>query len=36
VLQDAIIFEKHREFGNQWALISAFLPGRTDNLVKNR
>ena len=30
------IFRKHLEVGNQWAQISAFVPGRTDNSIKNR
>lgn len=34
--EDNIIFEKFKEFGPKWALISHFLNGRTDNSVKNR
>jgi len=34
--EDAIVLEKHAELGNQWSIISEFLPGRTDNAVKNR
>ena len=34
--EDAIIVAKQGEFGNQWAAITRFLPGRTDMSVKNR
>lgn len=33
--EDIILAEKHEEFGNAWAKIAAFLPGRTDNNIKN-
>jgi hypothetical protein len=30
------VVELHQQFGNQWAKIASFLPGRTDHCVKNR
>jgi hypothetical protein len=34
--EDTFLIELHRRFGNQWTKIAGFMPGRTDNCVKNR
>lgn len=34
--EDALIIELSNKIGNQWARISKFLPGRSDNAIKNR
>lgn len=33
--EENILFTKHLEYGNKWSDISKFLPGRTDNSIKN-
>ena len=34
--EDQQLLELHKKFGNQWVKISACMPGRTDNSIKNR
>lgn len=33
--EERVVIELQAQFGNKWAKIATFLPGRTDNDVKN-
>jgi hypothetical protein len=33
--EDQILLQAYMEFGSRWSIIAGFLPGRTDNSIKN-
>lgn len=36
IKEQTILFSKHKELGNYWANIMVYLPGRSENAVKNQ
>ena len=34
--EDEILFKYQRKLGNKWTVIKKFLPGRSENSIKNR
>lgn len=34
--EDRLLLQLHQQYGNQWVKISALIPGRSDNSIKNR
>ena len=34
--EDQLLREKVKEYGNHWAKLKQFFPGRSDNMIKNR
>lgn len=36
VSEQLLLFTKHQELGNSWAQITSFLPGRSENALKNQ
>ena len=33
--EEIILYLMHKKYGNKWSLLCKFLPGRTDNTIKN-